>query len=327
MSIRSVTLRSLAKINLDLRVLYKRPDGYHELRTIFQTVSLADAIGISFTPEPTTTITLDSAVDIPDNLIGRAAKLVLAANQATGRLAFRLTKRIPMGGGLGGGSSNAAATLLALPVLTGRPLSMETLQELAAQLGSDVPFFLYGGAALGLGRGTELYPAPEPGPLPAVLITPGLHVSTPEAYRGLARAPMGQEPDGLTSRSTAAILNEFQSLAWRIGEAGVWDSANDFEPVVFSQHPQLESIKGSLVRLGARPALMSGSGSTLFGIFDSRAARDAAAVSMRNELSKDRIHPVSLVNRSRYRSLWRAQLADYCDPNPSVWPPRPLALE
>ena len=146
---RRARVRALAKINLDLRVLGKRPDGYHELRTIFQTISLADTIEIAFTPARRTAVELACDLAIPDNLVARAAHLALDAMGATGRVEMRLTKRIPMGAGLGGGSSDAAAVLLALPVLAGRTLPIARLCDLAQQLGSDVPFFLLGGAAAG----------------------------------------------------------------------------------------------------------------------------------------------------------------------------------
>ena len=121
--VRRARVRALAKINLDLRVLGKRPDGYHELRTIFQTISLADAIEIAFTPAPATDIELDDPLAIADNLVVRAARLAMDGMGVAGRVAMRLNKRIPMGAGLGGGSSDAAAVLLALPVLAGQPLS------------------------------------------------------------------------------------------------------------------------------------------------------------------------------------------------------------
>src|ERR1700733_5299011 len=140
---RSLKLRSLAKINLDLRILHKRSDGFHELRTVFQTISLADTIEIEYAQSRRTDLTIEGSVDIPDNLILRAARAYLDAARLQARIHFRLTKRIPMGGGLGGGSSNAAAVLLALPALAGKPIDVE---KIAAGLGSDVPFFLYGGA-------------------------------------------------------------------------------------------------------------------------------------------------------------------------------------
>src|SRR5580658_8400378 len=155
---RSVKLRSLAKINLDLRILHKRDDGFHELRTVFQTISLADTIEIEYEKSRHTELTIEGSVDIPDNLILRAAGAYLDAARLSARIHFRLTKKIPMGGGLGGGSSNAAAVLLALPVLAGKRVDIE---QIAAGLGSDVPFFLHGGTMLALGRGEELYPLPD----------------------------------------------------------------------------------------------------------------------------------------------------------------------
>lgn len=132
-------VRSLAKINLDLRVLHKRPDGFHELRTIFQTISLADTIEIEY-QRGRTRIELESNLNIPGNVILQAADSVMKTARVTGKLRFKLTKRIPLGGGLGGGSSNAAAVLLALPVLLNKRVPLEKLLELAAELGSDVPF-------------------------------------------------------------------------------------------------------------------------------------------------------------------------------------------
>ncbi|HYL78916.1 MAG TPA: 4-(cytidine 5'-diphospho)-2-C-methyl-D-erythritol kinase [Bryobacteraceae bacterium] len=295
-----VRVRSLAKINLDLRVLNKRPDGYHELRTIFQTVSLADTIDIDYSPHRTR-IDLSSNLNIHDDLVVRAADNVLAATGKAAQIGFVLRKRIPLGAGLGGGSSNAAAVLMVLPRLLGRPLPMGKLMELAAALGSDVPFFLLGGTAAGLGRGTELYPLPDLPSLPALLVTPGIHVSTPGAYTALNRGSAADATPDVT---------EFQSLAWRLSSApsSDWDCVNDFETVVFRQHPQLKSIKGKLQKLGARPALMSGSGSTVFGIFPSRELRDRAARMFRREFAGDQVHSVQLVSRSRYSGLWRRQL-------------------
>jgi 4-diphosphocytidyl-2-C-methyl-D-erythritol kinase len=307
-------LRSLAKINLDLRVLNKRPDSFHELRTIFQTISLADTIDIEYQPGRSR-IEIKSNLNIPDNLIVRAADSVMKATGRTGRIGFVLHKRIPLGGGLGGGSSNAAAVLLALPLLLRKPLSIEKLMELAAGLGSDVPFFLLGGTALGLGRGTELYPLPDIPAQPALLIAPGIHVSTKEAYAELGRESTDGPP--------ASTINSFQSVAWRIASAspsGDWGSVNDFESVVFGLHPQLKSIKGKLLRLGARPALMSGSGSSLFGIFPSRQLRDLAVESFRKEFTKDKVYSVTMVSRARYRALWRRRLAAPMDSK--VWPPQ-----
>ncbi len=301
-----VRVRSLAKINLDLRVLHRRADGFHELRTIFQTVSLADSLQIEF-ERGRTRIDIQSNLNIPGNIIEKAAHSVLAAARRTGRVGFVLQKSIPLGSGLGGGSSNAAAVLLALPALIGKPLPIQKLMEMAADLGSDVPFFLLGGSAIGLGRGTELYPLPDLPARWALLVTPGIHVSTPEAYRALRR-PRSQTPD-------PGKLAEFQSAAWRT--AGEY--INDFEQVVFGLHPQLKSIQGKLRQLGARPARMSGSGSSVFGIFESRAERDIAAKALAKEFPRGQLHPVTMVGRSRYHALWRRQLAAFTDS--MLWPP------
>src|SRR5579872_3869696 len=137
--IRRVRLRSLAKVNLDLRVLHKRTDGFHELRTVFQTISLADTLEIDYQPARRTILEIDDPLAIPDNLILRAARASLDAMKVHARIRFRLRKRIPMGAGLGGGSSNAAAVLLALPVLAGHALPLDRLITLGAELGSDVP--------------------------------------------------------------------------------------------------------------------------------------------------------------------------------------------
>jgi 4-diphosphocytidyl-2-C-methyl-D-erythritol kinase len=203
---RKASLRALAKINLDLRVLKARPDGYHEIRTIFQTISLADIIDVEFSAARGTTIQVDGDVDIPDNLIAKAATLVLDAMRVTAEVRFRLRKQIPMGAGLGGGSSDAAAVLLALPALAGRRLALPRLMELAGELGSDVPFFLLGGAAVAMGRGTELYPLPDSPPLTGLVVAPGVHVSTAAAYRALTPR--------LTTESQQNKIFSFQSQTW-----------------------------------------------------------------------------------------------------------------
>ena len=308
---RCARLRSLAKLNLSLLVLHKRPDGFHELRTVFQTISLADELDIEFTPGRTRAIELASEIDIPDNLVVRAASLLMDELKIRGRVRFRLTKTIPMGGGLGGGSSNAAAVLLALPVLAGVPSNLPKLAALATRLGSDVPFFLYGGTALGIGRGTELYPLPELPERPALVVASGIHVSTPDAYRALNR--------GLTAEAMPAIMSSLQGFVWRGGNAapaGAWDCSNDFETVVFRQHPLLGTIKRKLKRAGASPALMTGSGSAMFGVFDSVANRDRA----RALFARERVYPVKLVSRRGYRELWWRQLKDHIAER--KWPPQ-----
>ena len=310
---RTARLLAFAKINLDLRVLYRRPDNYHELRTIFQTISLADRITIAFRPSRKTAIRVNSKIDIPDNLIARAAEACLDAMRLTGRVEFQLDKRIPMGAGLGGGSSDAAAVLLGLPVVAGKMLDWPALIQIAGQLGSDVPFFLLGGAAVAVGRGTELYPLPDRPARAGLVVASGIHVSTADAYRRLSAA--------LTSESTQNKIVSFQSTAWHesAGLSGAWDAPwgeNDFESVVFRQHPELKSIKQGLLKLGARPALMSGSGSAVFGLFSERDKLHRALQSLREE----RVFSINLVSRSRYRSEWWKRLRSHT--KDKLWPPQ-----
>jgi 4-diphosphocytidyl-2-C-methyl-D-erythritol kinase len=301
-------LRALAKINLDLRVLQARADGYHEIRTIFQTISLADIIDVEFTSARGTTIRIHGDIEIPDNLIAKAATLALDAMRVTARVEFRLRKRIPMGAGLGGGSSDAAAVLLALPALAGRRLGLPRLMELAADLGSDVPFFLLGGAAVALGRGTELYPLPDSPARHGLLVAPDVHVSTAAAYRALTPR--------LTTESQQNKIVSFQSQAWsELWEGACAGGVNDFETVVFEEFPQLARLKRRLVKLGADPAMMTGSGSALFGLFRNREQVARAAKSF----SAERVFPISLVGRARYRGLWWRTLQPHIEDK--LWPP------
>jgi 4-diphosphocytidyl-2-C-methyl-D-erythritol kinase len=325
---RTARLRALAKINLDLRILERRADGFHELRTVFQTVSLADRIGVAFTPARRTQVIVEGA-EIPDNLIARAAHAVLEETGATGEVRLHLNKVIPMGAGLGGGSSDAAAVLLALPALAGKRVDTSRLHELAAELGSDVPFFLHGGAVAGIGRGTELFPLPDVPPCYGVIVAPPIHVSTAGAYRALS--------PGLTSNCKQNKIVSFQSVVWgevcptagydvgrgRVPSAGgsaaphrlPLAGSNDFEEVIFREHPRLAALKGRLKELGAAQALMSGSGSSIFGLFRTRAEASRAIRS----LGEERVFSISLVSRARYRRLWWRQLEPHIDTR--IWPP------
>ena len=303
---RHARVRALAKLNLDLRVVGRREDGYHELRTVFQTISLADTIDLAFTPGRGTAIELEDALGIPDNLVARAARAVMEETGARGRLEIRLTKRIPMGGGLGGGSSDAAAMLLALPVLAGATIPLERLVELGQQIGSDVPFFLHGGRAVGIGRGTELFPLPDVERRPGLLVTPGVHVSTAEAYRLL--------DSRLTSESQQNKIFSFQSRVW--DPSCLSPSVNDFETVVYRKHRRLGTIRARLERAGAQPAMMTGSGSALFGLFRD-AGQVASAVRLLGDEKTIRFVPVS---RPAYRSLWWRALAPHI--NAKTWPPQ-----
>lgn len=245
-------VKAYAKINFGLRVTAKRDDGYHDLETIFQTISLHDTL--SFAPAETLTLTCD-APDIPTD----DTNLVLRAARAAGAppVAIALRKRIPAGGGLGGGSSDAAATLRALS-------SDKNLDDIALSLGSDVPFFLLGGTAYATGRGERLVPLPSAAGLPLILVFPPERVGTARAYAMLRRfsPPLGLERvramagDGLLAHAAELV--------------------NDFEEPIFAALPHLAAIKTRLYELGAAWASMSGSGSTIVGAFRGARDRDAA---------------------------------------------------
>ena len=310
-------LRTLAKINLDLRVLHKRPDNFHELRTVFQTISLSDTIEIEYHPSRRTHLELDDPQAIPDNLVLRAAHAILETLKQHATIRFRLHKKIPMGAGLGGGSSNAAAVLLAIQALAQRPLPPDRLLTLASELGSDVPFFLTGGTALALGRGTELYALPDIAQEPLLLITSGIHVSTPAAYRSLGL--------GLTSPEASRKLNSFQLFVRTLGDlrsarAASTLSANDFESAVFNQHPQLKKMWSRLSKHAAG-ARMTGSGSALFALFESAAGRDLAQTVLEGDkvMKASRILPARLVSRGSYQRMWQKQLAAAGLPS-DLWP-------
>ena len=275
-----------AKVNLTLEVLNRRADGFHALRTVFQTVSLSDVLDIEAERSRATQISLTSDIEIPgENLITKAAHALLAAAGVGATVSFRLKKRIPMGAGLGGGSADAAAVLRTLPGLLGVRMDGERVTEIAASLGSDVPYFLLGGTVLGLGRGTELYPLAELVGTPLLIVAPGIHVATAEAYRLLRRTECFSAPFNLTERFARSICT------------GEWyrHCVNDFEGPVFAIHPVLASLQEKLSRTGALVARMTGSGSALFGVYESVARRNAASL----EFPAQQIFKASFVSRRR----------------------------
>jgi 4-diphosphocytidyl-2-C-methyl-D-erythritol kinase len=317
-AIRSAKLRSLAKINLDLRVPFKRADGYHELRTVFQTISLADTIEIAYEPARRTELLIDDALAIPDNLILRAARAALDAMRTHARITFRLRKNIPMGGGLGGGSSNAATVLLALPVLAGKYLDLEQLSHIGSALGSDIPFFLTGGTALGVGRGTELFGLPDIAADPLIVVCPQVHSSTAEAYQTLNR--------GLTETPSSSKLNSFPTYVRALGAsrsariAGPF-ARNDFEAAVVSRHPELRPLGKRLRALGAASAQMTGSGAAFFAVFESRTARDKALQGWQHGRGNPPAVAAEIVSQRRYQALWQRQLREHVT-GEATWPPQ-----
>jgi 4-diphosphocytidyl-2-C-methyl-D-erythritol kinase len=265
-----------AKVNLRLRVLDRRTDGYHDIDTLFQAIDLTDEVSVELRDSG---ITLD--VDGPDlgpvadNLAHRAAQRLATSTGFRGGIAVRLTKRIPAGAGLGGGSSDAAAVLRCLTKLLDIPDGDPRVRAAAEQLGSDVPFFLTGGPlARGGGRGEILDPM---SPLPTadlVLISPPVHVSTAKAYAALG-----------DSRPGASTRPEWSAPSPSSWEDVAAQALNDFQPIVGAAHPEIGIALDALHVEGARFALMSGSGSSVFGLFGSRAEAERVASGLTARLS------------------------------------------
>jgi len=257
----SISLSAFAKINLDLRILGIRSDGYHDLRTIFQTLALSDRVTVTARRGPLV-ITCDDP-DVPTdrtNLVWKAASLLrrLGARKVgpPRDLVIDLRKRIPSQAGLGGGSADAAATLLALNRLWKLDLDATTLARIGARLGADVPFFFVGGTSLGLGRGDDIYPLDELPVVHVVVLRPGFGVSTVDAYGWYdseIRRPRREPHSRLTPPGWPSWSESLR---------------NDLEPVVTKHHPAIGRLRQSLMDAGAVFAAMSGSGSAVFGLFE-----------------------------------------------------------
>lgn len=275
----SVTVFAPAKINLVLRILDRRPDGYHDLWSLMQTVQLEDELAISLS-DNRSTITLrcdDSSLKTDlSNLVYRAAATVLEHSGRTVGLDMVLAKRIPMGAGLGGGSSDAAATIIGLNRLLKLGWSMEKMAHVGQALGSDVPFFFFAPSAIVEGRGEQVTPVRIKGSRWIVLINPGFPVETKWAYQQLSISRTGVRP--LSQVHTE--LGKTSELSW---EEVLQATENDFETTVFKAHPVLHGIKQKLLAEGADTALLSGSGATIFGVFRDETSARQAQSSFRTE--------------------------------------------
>ncbi len=299
---RSVRLPAFAKINLCLHVLGKRPDDYHELRTIFQAISLHDTLELSITPkrgEGTQIFLRSNGCEVPsgpDNLVIRAIRAIIPEIGFEGSVSAYLDKKIPVARGLGGGSSDAAAALVGMLRLTGWELPLPRLMEIAAGLGADVPFFLFGGRALAVNRGDEIYPLPDAPPRTILVVSPrDIGVSTKDAYQWVSAE--------LTRLAKPNRIWAFCALCWsRQGSV-----ANDFESPVFSRHPRLKAIKDELLERGAADAALAGSGSAVFGVFRNPAQARRAA----RAFPEDSVFVVETLSREKYgRALGWSATAD-----------------
>ena len=293
MDLRSLTIPAFAKINWCLRVPGKRDDGYHEIDTVLQTVSLNDTLTFEETDGGIRLWCDDASVPVDKtNLVWRAAAALRERYSIDRGVHIRLEKRIPAEAGLGGGSSDAGATLSALTRLWKMEPSASDLMQMAESFGSDVPFFLRGGTARGTGRGNVIELLEDAPQKHLLIIKPNASISTAKAYEALnSRA--------LTSSNSKPIL--FRSQASEFS-ASIDPKAlqNDFEPVVFALEPEIERAKAALLKSGARAAMLSGSGSAVFGIFENQDAQERAIQAIELETGW-RAFPCKTVGRSHYR--------------------------
>jgi 4-diphosphocytidyl-2-C-methyl-D-erythritol kinase len=269
-------LPAFAKINLSLECLGRRPDGYWEIRTIYQTLALPDRLRLRWRGRSESAL----EVRVPGggapagraNLLHRALALARRHLRISRGIEVELDKAIPVGSGLGGGSSNAAAALVGLLRLVGTPLPPEELHRWGAELGADVPFFFVGGTALGVGRGEEIYPLPDQPPAWCVLGVPPQPILTATAYSWIQRAR-------LTPRRDPAKIADSRRRA-----DPLWTTGNDFEPVVFARYPDLARMKAILRAAGARQAGLSGSGSSVYALFPQHRAAERAAARLATKM-------------------------------------------
>jgi len=345
----TVTVRSFAKINLGLRIGALRPDGFHELLTVYQTIGLHDVIRVSVTRGKGIEIRCaDPRVPRDEsNTCFRIVEKAMQALRAKGRVVIEIEKRLPVQGGLGGASANAVGTLLGLESALGKTIPMAEKLRIASEVGSDLPLFLVGGTVLGVGRGEQVFPLPDLPGISCVVITPDVGVSTTKAFAEwdrlcgagtLAREtapnqgtleeqsqnlaglrPAGQpgaavptqaQPkltlsspsdrmkelgrglsawlgEGFLGQSYSSAPSHLLGRGGRAGNPLLWlvraGIENDFEQVVFPEYPELREGKRALLRAGAKYASLSGSGSTLYGLFTSAEAAIRAAARLRKQ--------------------------------------------
>jgi 4-diphosphocytidyl-2-C-methyl-D-erythritol kinase len=356
----TVAVRSFAKINLGLYIGALRSDGFHELRTVYQTIALHDVIRVSVGRGSGIAIRCDDA-RVPldsSNTCYRMASLVMEALGARGKVTVEIEKRLPVQGGLGGASSNAVATMIGLERALKKTLSVAARLRIAASVGSDLPLFVLGGTVLGVGRGEEVYPLRDFAATALVVVTPEIGVSTPRAFADWdalvrsgaelrsawtgegARPHTGSRSTGSPDTRTARLTHSGASdrlvevgcalSAWLTGLPEVLPRVlpntgaprklgsragsllsdlvrtgieNDFEKVVFPQSPELRDMKCALERAGSQYASLSGSGSSLYGLFGSSAAAVLAAARLR----KQGLRAVATRTLTR-REYWRRVL-------------------
>jgi 4-diphosphocytidyl-2-C-methyl-D-erythritol kinase len=278
---------------LILRVLGRRPDGYHEVITLLQTVSLHDDLHLAKRDDGRLILHCE-ATDVPlddSNLIIRAGRLLAQRYKVTSGAEIQLEKHIPVRAGLGGASANAAVALLGLAEILNLELDPDSFIDLAKELGADVPFFLFGGTALATGTGTVVKPLADTAPLDLLIVTPKAQISTAEAYSTLHSTSL-TTTDSLPILA-GSLVEEF-STDWH-----QWSLQNDFERVIFEKEPEIERVQKCLLAVGASKTLLAGSGSSVFGIFESAEAQQRALGQIETEAGW-RIFPCRTVSRDEY---------------------------
>jgi 4-diphosphocytidyl-2-C-methyl-D-erythritol kinase len=320
----STSVRSFAKINLGLKIGPLRDDGFHELRTIYQTVALSDVVKVDLGKGLGIEINCkDQRVPTDEsNTCWRVADRILRSLKVRGKVRITIEKRLPVQGGLGAASSNAVATMLALEKELKKQLPPEERLRIASEVGSDLPLFLVGGTVLGTGRGEEVYPLEDLPSFHCVIATPQVGVSTPAAFADWDKKWATKTDPKLTAANGSDRMNTFSRtvyewLSGRFTPTGVpskgWDRAeallldlvrtgieNDFESVVFPKYPAIREVKRALERLGAKYVSLSGSGSAVYGLFsDQESASKAVEKLVDNEVPA---HATVTLPRERY---WR----------------------
>ena len=285
-------LPSFAKINWFLEILGKREDNFHELCTLFQTVSLHDTLIFEENENLVLTCSSDFVPTDEKNLIIKAARNLRERFGIKSGAGIHLKKHIPSPGGLGGGSSNGAVAVLGLCKLWKIQPEFRDISKIGELLGSDVPFFFYGGTALGVGRGTEILDAPEINEKYLLIVTPPEIVSTAQAFADL-------KATRLTNEISKSILQICRSKALSF-DLRQCELINDFEQSVFRAAPEVKRVRETLLELGARRASMSGSGASVFAVFDKKETRQAAQKAL-DEESNWRKFAVATVSRREYR--------------------------
>ncbi len=298
---KTFSLPAFAKINWFLRILGKRDDGFHEICTAFQTVSLCDILTFSELSSDEIILTCSEPSLSKENVILRAAELLREKLSVKHGARIHLEKKIPFPGGLGGGSSNGAVALIGLAKLWNLKVELSQLCEIGAQIGSDVSFFFYGGTCLGLGRGTKVLPTKEIEENYMLIVTPNVSISTKEAYRRLNANRLTNQDSEANLKICYDEIKKLQAVLNSKGNSDIQvESLNDFENLIFQIEPEIKKVKKALLDEGAKFVQMSGSGSSVFAIFENQATRQTALKNL--EKYEDwRKFAVTTVNRKDYR--------------------------